>query len=78
MSDYKIIRKIHMDCDICDKVHEVEEREGVNTLLINGEKIEKLKTSMDAELKMGNYIIKVRDLFPPRKAPTEPDKQTTT
>lgn len=40
MSDYKIIRKIHMDCDICDKVHEVEEREGVNTLLINGEKIE--------------------------------------
>ena len=61
-----------------DGVVEIENLSKSNGTVINGEKIEKIKTSMDAELKMGNYIIKVRDLFPPRKAPTEPDKQTTT
>lgn len=48
-----------------------------NGTVINGEKIEKVNASMDSVLKMGNYVIKIRDLFPPRKNPTEPDKQTT-
>lgn len=61
-----------------DGMVEIENLSKSNGTVINGEKIEKIKTSMDAELKMGNYIIKVRDLFPPRKAPTKPDKQTTT
>lgn len=61
-----------------DGMVEIENLSKSNGTVINGEKIEKIKTSMDSELKMGNYIIKVKDLFPPRKSPTEPDKQTTT
>lgn len=61
-----------------DGMVEIENLSKSNGTVINGEKIEKIKTSVDSELKMGNYIIKVKDLFPPRKSPTEPDKQTTT
>lgn len=60
-----------------DGMVEIENLSKSNGTVINGEKIEKIKTSMDSDLKMGNYIVKVRDLFPPRKTPTEPDKQTT-
>ncbi len=60
-----------------DGMVEIENLSKSNGTVINGEKIEKIKTSMDADLKMGNYIVKVRDLFPPRKNPTGPDKQTT-
>ena len=60
-----------------DGMVEIENLSQSNGTVINGKKIEKIKTSMDSELKMGNYITKVRDLFPPRKTPTEPDKQTT-
>ena len=60
-----------------DGMVEIENLSKSNGTVINGEKIDKVKTSMDSELKMGNYILKVRDLFPPRKTCTEPDKQTT-
>ena len=60
-----------------DGMVEIENLSQSNGTVVNGEKIEKVKTSIDSELKLGNYFIKVRDLFPPRKAPTEPDKQTT-
>lgn len=60
-----------------DGMVEIENLSQSNGTAINGEKIDKIRTSMDADLKMGNYIIKVRDLFPPRKNPTGPDKQTT-
>lgn len=46
---------------------EIENLSKSNGTLINGERIDKVITSMDAELKMGNYTVKVRDLFPPRK-----------
>ena len=46
---------------------EVENLSKSNGTVINGERIDKVITSMDAELKMGNYTVKVRDLFPPRK-----------
>ena len=61
-----------------DGMVEIENLSKSNGTVINGEKIEKIKTSMDADLKMGNYVVKVRDLFPPRKNPTGSDKQTTT
>ena len=61
-----------------DGMVEIENLSKSNGTVINGEKIEKVKVSMDSELKMGNYIIIIRDLFPPRKTPTGPDKQTTT
>ena len=61
-----------------DGMVEIENLSKSNGTVINGEKIEEVKASMDSDLKMGNYIIKIRDLFPPRKTPTEPDKQTTT
>lgn len=32
-----LIRKIHMDCPLCDKVHEIEERKRITTTLIKGE-----------------------------------------
>ena len=60
-----------------DGMVEIENLSQSNGTVINGEKIDKIRTSMDADLKMGNYIVKVRDLFPPRKNPTGPDKQTT-
>ena len=60
-----------------DGMVEIENLSQSNGTVIDGKKIDKIKTSMESELKMGNYITKVRDLFPPRKTPTEPDKQTT-
>ena len=60
-----------------DGMVEIENLSNSNGTVINGERIEKVKTSQDSNLKMGNYIIKVRDLFPPRKAPSGQDKITT-
>lgn len=34
-----LIRKIHMNCPLCDTTHEVEERERTTTILIKGENI---------------------------------------
>ena len=34
-----LIRKIHMDCPLCDKTHEIEERKRLATITLKGEKI---------------------------------------
>ena len=34
-----LIRKIHMDCPLCDKTHEVEERKRLATITLKGEKV---------------------------------------
>lgn len=34
-----VVRKIHMECPICDKVHEVEERERTAITIIKGEEV---------------------------------------
>lgn len=31
-----LIRKIHMDCPLCDKVHDVEERKRMTTITLKG------------------------------------------
>lgn len=37
MGSYKLIRKLHMNCPLCDKMHDVEERERLTTIIIKGE-----------------------------------------
>ena len=39
MEGSKLIRKIHMNCPLCDKTHEVEERKRLATITIKGEKV---------------------------------------
>ena len=39
MADSTLIRKICMDCPLCDRTHEVEERKRLATDTIRGEKI---------------------------------------
>ena len=39
MGKSKLIRKVHMDCPLCDKTHEVEERKRNATITIKGEKV---------------------------------------
>ena len=39
MPTNKFIRKVSMDCPLCDKIHELEERERTATLTIKGEKV---------------------------------------
>ena len=39
MEDSMLIRKVRMDCPLCDKTHEVEERKRLATDLIKGENI---------------------------------------
>jgi len=34
-----LIRKIYMNCPLCDKTHEVEERKRVATVTIKGDKV---------------------------------------
>lgn len=34
-----LIRKVHMDCPLCDKTHEVEERKRIATITLKGEKV---------------------------------------
>lgn len=34
-----LIRKVHMNCPICDKIHELEERKRFSTITIKGEKV---------------------------------------
>lgn len=34
-----LIRKIHMDCPLCDKTHEIEERKRNTTITIKGEEV---------------------------------------
>ena len=39
MGKSKLIRKVHMDCPLCDKTHEVDERKRIATITIKGEKV---------------------------------------
>lgn len=39
MKELKLIKKIHMECPLCDKVHEVDEMERTTTLTIKDEKV---------------------------------------
>ena len=34
-----LIRKVHMDCPLCDKTHEVEERKRFATIILKGDKV---------------------------------------
>lgn len=60
-----------------DGMVEIENLSQSNGTVVDGNRIEKTVASMDSILKMGNYTIKVRDLFPPRKSSTNADKQRT-
>lgn len=40
MENSTLIRKVHMECPICDKIHEVEERKRFSTITIKGEKVD--------------------------------------
>ena len=39
MESNTLIRKVHMNCPICDKTHEVEERKRTTTITIKGEEV---------------------------------------
>lgn len=39
MKTAKTIRRIHMECPLCDKVHELEERKRTTTTIIKGEEV---------------------------------------
>ena len=39
MDNSTLIRKVRMDCPLCNKTHEVEERECFATITIKGEKV---------------------------------------
>jgi len=39
MGDYTILKKIQMNCPVCDKLHEVEERQRITSMSIKGEEI---------------------------------------
>ncbi len=39
MENSTLIRKIHMDCPLCDKTHEVEERKRLATITLKGDKV---------------------------------------
>lgn len=39
MEDSALIRKVHMNCPLCDKTHEVEERKRITSITMKGEKV---------------------------------------
>lgn len=39
MEKTALVRKIHMECPLCDKVHEIEERKRTTTAIIKGEEV---------------------------------------
>ena len=39
METTALIRKIHMECPLCDKIHEIEERKRTTTTIIKGEEV---------------------------------------
>lgn len=39
MEKYTLIRKVHMDCPLCDKIHEVEERKRFTTITLKGDEV---------------------------------------
>ena len=39
MEEHTLLRKIHMDCPLCDKTHEVEERKRFATITLKGDEV---------------------------------------
>lgn len=39
METTTLLRKIHMNCPLCDKAHEVEERKRVTSIVLKGEEV---------------------------------------
>lgn len=39
METYTLIKKIHMNCPLCDKIHEVEERKRLTAVIVKGEEV---------------------------------------
>lgn len=39
MKTDRFIRKVHMECPLCDKIHEIEERKRIATTVIKGEEV---------------------------------------
>ena len=39
MEKYTLIRKVHMDCPLCDRTHEVEERKRFTTITLKGDEV---------------------------------------
>ena len=39
MESSTLIRKIHMSCPLCEKTHEVEERERLTSIIVKGENV---------------------------------------
>ena len=39
MDNSILIRKVHMNCPLCDKVHEIEERKRTTSIIIKGEEV---------------------------------------
>lgn len=39
METNTLIRKVHMSCPLCDKIHEIEERKRVTTITLKGEEV---------------------------------------
>ena len=39
MEESKLIRRVHMDCPLCNKTHEVEERERLTTISLKGDSV---------------------------------------
>lgn len=39
MEKYTLIRKVHMDCPLCDKTHEVEERKRFTVITLKGDEV---------------------------------------
>ena len=39
MESGKLLRKVHMNCPLCDKVHEVEERKRMTSIVLKGEEV---------------------------------------
>ena len=39
MNGGNLIRKIKMECPLCDKIHEVEERTRITKIIIKGEEV---------------------------------------
>ena len=44
MNRVNLIRRIHMECPICEKVHEIEERTRITELIIKGEEVNYVET----------------------------------
>ena len=44
MNRGNLIRRIHMESPICDKVHEIEERTRITELIIKGEEVNYVET----------------------------------